>query len=129
MAISLRQTYSAAVPASSSRVGGGDVVPAPYRLWQSRLGTVLAEFHKNRYKLDLSCLEARMAQLDQLTDDSKVLPKRGGGNVEGNAASRPEDDGSEFSSSPMPAAYGVFYSAAIGLLTLVILLAIFRAIF
>jgi hypothetical protein len=60
-----------------------------------------------------------------------VLPKHGGGNVEveRNAASRTENDGPEFSSSPMPAAYGVFYSAAIGLLILVILLAIFRAIF
>jgi hypothetical protein len=58
-----------------------------------------------------------------------VLPKHRGGNVEGNAVSRAGDDGPEFSSSPMPAAYGVFYSAAIGLLTLVILLAIFRAIF
>jgi hypothetical protein len=58
-----------------------------------------------------------------------VLPKHGGGNVEGNAASSAENDGPEFSSNPMPAAYGVFYSAAIGLLTLVILVAIFRAIF
>ena len=70
-----------------------------------------------------------MAQLDHLTDDSKVLPKHGGGNVEGKAGSRAENDGPEFSSSPLPAAYGVFYSAAIGLLTLVILFAIFRAIF
>ena len=64
--------------------------------------------------------------LDRLTDESEVLPEHGGGNVEGKPA---EDDGPEFSSSPMPAAYGVFYSAAIGLLTLVIMLAIFRAIF
>jgi hypothetical protein len=66
-----------------------------------------------------------MAQLDRLTDESEVLPKHGGGNVEGNVASPAEDDGPEFSPSPMPAAYGVFYSAAIGLLTLVILYAIF----
>jgi hypothetical protein len=70
-----------------------------------------------------------MAQLDQLTDESEEVPEHDGGNVEGNAASPAEDDGPEFSSSPMPAAYGVFYSAAIGLLTLGILLAIFRAIF
>ena len=70
-----------------------------------------------------------MAQMDQFTDDSRVLPKHGGVNVEGNVASPAENDGPEFSSRPMPAAYGVFYSAAIGLLTLVILLAIFRAIF
>ena len=69
-----------------------------------------------------------MAQLDQLTDDSRVLPEHGGGNVEGKAASPADNDGPEFSSRPMPAAYGVFYSAAIGLLTLVILFAILRAI-
>lgn len=66
-----------------------------------------------------------MVQLDLIRDKSEVIPENGGGNVDGNAASLAEDDGPEFSSSPMPAAYAVFYSAAIGLLTLVILLAIF----
>jgi hypothetical protein len=71
-----------------------------------------------------------MVQSHQLTGENQGLAKHGGGNVEANAVSPTENDGPEFSSSPMPAAYGVFYSAAIGLLTFVILLAIFfHAIF
>jgi hypothetical protein len=77
----------------------------------------------------MSYPEGRMARLDQLTGESELLAKHGGGNVEANAVSRAEHDGPEFSSSPMPAAYGVFYSAVLGLLTFVILLAVFYWIF
>jgi hypothetical protein len=66
-----------------------------------------------------------MVQLHRLTDESAVLPKHGDGNVKDDVAAPDADDGPEFSSSPMPAAYGVFYGAAIGLLILVILFAIF----
>jgi len=37
----------------------------------------------------------------------------------------PGDDGPEFSSEPMPAAYGVFYSVGGGLLIIAVLVAIF----
>jgi hypothetical protein len=36
-----------------------------------------------------------------------------------------DDDGPEFSSEPMPAAYGLFYSAGLGLLMIAVLVAIF----
>jgi len=36
-----------------------------------------------------------------------------------------DDDGPEFSSGPMPAAYGLFYSAALGLLMIAVLVAVF----
>jgi hypothetical protein len=37
----------------------------------------------------------------------------------------PGDDGPEFSSEPMPAAYGVFYSVCAGLLIIAVLAAVF----
>jgi hypothetical protein len=62
-----------------------------------------------------------MAQLQQLIDRREVHREH----VE-RAADEPlgEKDGPEFSSGPMPAAYGVFYSAALGLVCLIIVLAI-----
>jgi hypothetical protein len=73
-----------------------------------------------------------LPQLHESTDESEVPPEHSAGNAARNAASLAQDDGPdspddgpEFSSDPMPAAYGAFYSAAAGLLILVILFVIF----
>jgi len=65
-----------------------------------------------------------MAQLGQLLD-RREAHREHVGNADHKTECLGEGDGPEFSSSPMPAAYGVYYSAGIGLLTLAIVLAIF----
>jgi hypothetical protein len=61
---------------------------------------------------------------EQSTHERDVLQERERGSSD-RSTELPGDDGPEFSSEPMPAAYGIFYSMGAGSLIIAVLVAIF----